>query len=60
MDVAAETLPQDATTASQGEGEKLDGGASAIGGGKADDNKFQKAIAAWRSVYLLLPSRLVN
>jgi hypothetical protein len=49
MDVAAETLVQD-TPASLDEGQEHAGEPGAGGDGKTADNKFQTAIAAWRSV----------
>jgi hypothetical protein len=61
MDVAAESLVQDDTTTAgvveeqkgngAGVGGGREGGSGANGIAKSEDNKFQKAIAAWRSVY---------
>jgi hypothetical protein len=54
MDVAAESLPQDTAAAGVEDGQKHNGEAGAHGGAKSEDNKFQKAIAAWRSAYILV------
>jgi hypothetical protein len=47
MDVAAESIPQDATSFDQAQ--KFGGEFSGQEIGHTEDNKFQKAIAAWRS-----------
>jgi hypothetical protein len=49
MDVAAETLLQD-TPVNLDEGQEHAKESGVDGDGKTADNKFQKAIAAWRSM----------